>query len=426
MFDPHSLRSFLGVMPGVRRFIVAYSGGLDSTVLLHALATIRRQEDIIIEATHVHHGLHPAADHWVDHCRRFCSRFGIPCRVLRVDARHKEGESPEAAARAARYAVLRTQIHDNACLMTAHHGDDQSETVLLQLLRGAGPDGLAAMPFVTGFAGGYHARPLLHNSRADLLRYAQDHDLEWVDDPSNFDIDYDRNFLRRELLPVLRRRWPSAAQTLCRVARIQAESAELAAVLGEIDRQTAGGGNPDTLSVSVLKGLSGARRNNLLRHWVRERSLPALTSRQLARVESDLLQSRPDGTPCLRWPGGEMRRYRDDLYALSPLAPHDPHRVYTWDPDRDLCISHLGLTLSNDSMKSQGVRVYSGEARVEVRFRRGGERCRRKGHKHRHALKKLFQVAGVPPWERDRIPLVYVNDRLMLVWGYWKCEYSDT
>lgn len=422
MFDPHSLRSQLEALRDARRFIVAYSGGLDSTVLLHALATLRVEMNFVVEAAHVHHGLQSEADRWVAHCRGFCKRLAVACRVFRVDAHPKAGESPEAAARAARYDVLRTLLHDNACLMTAHHRDDQAETVLLQLLRGAGPEGLAAMPAVTDFAHGYHMRPLLGYSRAELLRYAQDHDLDWIDDPSNFDVGYDRNFLRRELFPPLSRRWPSASQTLCRVARIQAESAELASALGGIDQVMAGGRRSGTLSVSALKGLPDARRNNLLRHWTRECSLPALSSRQLARVESDLLASRPDSAPCLRWPGGEMRRYRDDLYAFPPLPPHDSSRVYSWEQGRDLSVSHLGLRLTNDDLKSQGLSRSGGEDRVEVRFRRGGERCRRKGHRHRHALKKLFQEAGIPPWERSRIPLVYVNDRLVLVWGYWRCE----
>jgi tRNA(Ile)-lysidine synthase len=422
MFDPQSLRSRFEALPGVRRFIVAYSGGLDSTVLLHALTRLRAPANIVVEVAHVHHGLHTEADRWLEHCAGVCKRLDVPCRVFWVDAHPKAGESPEAAARAARYDVLRSLVRAGTCLITAHHGDDQSETVLLQLLRGSGSEGLAAMPFVAEFADGYHMRPLLEHSRTDLLRYAQDHDLDWIEDPSNFDVDYDRNFVRRELFPLLRRRWPSVAQTLCRVARIQAESCELAFALGEIDRGTADGSRPGTLSVNALKRFSNARRNNLLRHWIRERSLPVLTSRQLARVGPDLLASRPDSTPCLRWAGGEMRRYRDDLYALSPLPSHDPSRIYSWIPERDLSLPHLGLRLTNDKMKLQGLQVSSSEERVEVRFRRGGERCRRKGRRHCHALKKLFQEAGIPPWERDRIPLVYVNDQLILVWGHWICK----
>lgn len=422
MFDASDLLSRLEALPDVQRFIVAYSGGLDSTVLLHAFATVCGRQDRVIEAVHVHHGLHSEADRWVEHCRHFCNRLGIACRIFWVDARPKPGESPEAAARAARYGVLRPLLRENTCLVTAHHKDDQSETVLLQLLRGAGPEGLAAMPFVTASGDGYHARPLLDYSRAEFLHYAQEHNLIWIDDPSNFDVDYDRNFLRQELLPLIRRRWPSAAHTLCRVARIQAEASALAYALGDIDQRNAAGSRPGTLSVNALIGLSGARRNNLLRYWIRKLTLPVLTSRQLARVDTDLLSSRPDSAPCLRWPGGEMRRYRDDLYAIHPLIPHDAQQVYVWQTDRDLYIPHLDLRLTNKDMKGQGLSVTTCEAQVEVRFRRGGERCRPKGRRHHHTLKNLFQDAGIPPWERDRIPLIYVNDRLVLVWGYWFCQ----
>jgi tRNA(Ile)-lysidine synthase len=422
MFDSRKLLARLEALSGVDRFIVAYSGGLDSTVLLHALAAIRREKRFLVEAVHVHHGLQSEADQWELYCRRFCERLGVRYRSFWVDARSKPGESPEAAARHARYGILAPLLQASDCLLTAHHRDDQSETVLLQLLRGAGPEGLAAMPFVTGFGVGYHARPLLEYSRTELLRYAQGQELDWIDDPSNFDVDYARNFLRHELFPLLRRRWPSAAQTLCRVARIQAEASELASSLGEIDRVNAAGSKPGTLSVNALTELSYARRNNLLRYWIRERMLPVPTSRQLAQVSVDLLASRQDGMPCLRWPGAEMRRYRDDLYATPPLSAHDATKVYVWEQDRDLVIPHLNLRLSAEDLKAQTSIVPSSQTRFEVRFRRGGERCRREGRRHRYSLKTLFQDAGIPPWERDRIPLIYINDKLALVWGYWFCK----
>ena len=226
----------------------------------------------------------------------------------------------------------------------------------------------------------------------------KEQELDWIDDPSNFDIDYDRNFLRHELFPLLRGRWPSIAQTVSRVARLQAEASTLASSLADLDRVNAIGSKPGTLSADALVGLSDARRNNLLRHWVREKKLSVPTSRQLERVGMDLISSRQDSMPCLRWPGGEMRRYRNDLYAMHPLPEHDPKQIHVWEQGRDLSLPHLGLRLSIEDMKTHGINVSSSDVRIEVRFRRGGERCRRAGRRHRDTLKNLFQNAGVPPW----------------------------
>lgn len=420
-FTASALIAYLKPLQGINKFLVAYSGGLDSTVLLHALVSIRAELNVPIEAAHVHHGLHVEADRWGDHCKQFCDQLNIPCQLLWVDARPKRGESPEAAARCARYQSLRPLVTSGTCLLTAHHQDDQAETLLLQLLRGAGPNGLAAMPSTTVFSHGRHTRPLLTYPRSELIQYARDKQLDWIDDPSNFDLDYDRNFLRHQLIPLLRQRWPATSRTLSRVADIQAESAELTGILADADRQRTVGSRPDILSVVALNRLSKPRRNNVLRHWIAERGLPMPTSRQLAQVSKDMLQARQDSTPCLRWPGGELRRYRDDLHAIPPRTPHDSAQSYHWQLKQDLSIPHLGLTLTADVLKAQGLELSTTLTELTVRFRVGGERCKPTGRKHHHELKKLFQDRGVLPWERDRIPLLYANGRLVVVWGYWVC-----
>ncbi|MCP4406857.1 MAG: tRNA lysidine(34) synthetase TilS [Gammaproteobacteria bacterium] len=421
VFTASALISHLKSLQGINKFLIAYSGGLDSTVLLHAIASIRAELNIPIEAAHVHHGLQTEADRWVNHCKQFCDQLNISCHILRVDARPKRGESPEAAARGARYQSLRPLVAGGTCLFTAHHQDDQAETLLLQLLRGAGPNGLAAMPLSTGFSRGRHARPLLSYSRSELIQYAGDKQLDWIDDPSNFDTNYDRNFLRHQVIPLLRQRWPAMSCTLSRVADIQAESAELTGILAETDRQGAVGSRSDTLSVCVLNRLSKPRRNNVLRHWITERALPMPNSRQLAQVSKDMLHARQDSTPYLRWPGGELRRYRDDLHAILPLEPHDSTQSYHWTLNRELPIPHLGLTLTAEALKAQGLELPTSLNDITVRFRQGGECCKLKGRKNHHALKKLFQGAGILPWERNRIPLIYADGRLVVVWGYWVC-----
>jgi tRNA(Ile)-lysidine synthase len=410
----------LAGLRGVATLQVAYSGGLDSTVLLHALAALRPRLGPALEAVHVHHGLQGEADAWVRACERTCRSLGVPLRVLEVDARPAPGESPEAAARRARYRALGGVLDAQTCLATAHHLDDQAETLLLQLLRGAGPAGLAAMPVIARLGAGWHVRPLLGCPREALHDYARRHGLSWVEDASNLDTRYGRNYLRQRVLPVLRQRWPSASRTLARAAHHQAEAAELLGELAEQDRATAPGSRPGTLSVRALAGLSQARQANLLRHWIRGLGLPVPDARQLAQVRAQALGAHAGRSPCVRWSGAELRRYRDDLHAMAPLPPHDPAMVLRWDPSAPLPIPHLGLELRPWDLQRLGVAV-AGQG-LTVRFRRGGERCRPAGAPHHRSLKKLFQEAGVPPWERERIPLIYAHGRLAAVMGHWACD----
>jgi tRNA(Ile)-lysidine synthase len=421
-FDPKNLLNYLQARFRARRLLIAYSGGLDSTVLLHATMSLRTALAADIEAIHVHHGLRAEADDWVNHCRKTCTAWGVAGRIIHVDARPVPGHSPEATARAVRYEALKPLVSEGSCLLTAHHRDDQSETLLLQLLRGAGVAGLAAMPEVTRFGEGCHARPLLRYSRTALVEYAKRHQLEWLDDPSNQDIGFDRNFIRHKVMPLLRKRWPAASQTLTRAARLQAEALELITDLAKQDRRAVAGSRPHTLSVLALKKLSIPRQKNVLRNWICEQKLPLPTHAQLDRGREDILKAGEDRTPLVHWRGAEVRRYRDDLYAMSPLPPHNPHQEFIWRLARPLSIPHLGITINLQDLEAQGLVLPSSMSQVTVRFRVGGEQCRPRGESHHHALKKLYQQARVPPWQRDRTPLIYVEDKLVAVWGYWICE----
>jgi tRNA(Ile)-lysidine synthase len=421
-FEPKNLLNVLRVWPRTQRLLIAYSGGLDSTVLLHAMVSLRTALATDIEAIHVHHGLRAEAGDWVNHCQRTCIAWGVTCRIIHVDARPAPGHSPEAAARAVRYEALKSLVIEGTYLLTAHHQDDQSETLLLQLLRGAGVAGLAAMPEVTCFGEGYHARPLLSYSRPALAEYAKRHQLKWLDDPSNQDIGFDRNFIRHQVMPLMQERWPAASQTLARAARLQAEALELITDLAKQDRRAVAGSRPHTLSVLALKKLSIPRQKNVLRNWICEQKLPLPTQAQLDRGREDILKAGEDRTPLVHWRGAEVRRYRDDLYAMIPLPTHNPHQEIIWRLTRPLSIPHLGITINLRDLKAQGLVLPSSVSQVTVRFRVGGEQCRPLGESHHHALKKLFQQARVPPWQRDRTPLIYVEDKLVAIVGYWICE----
>lgn len=421
-FSASNLLKVLEGLPPCRRVWVAYSGGLDSHVLLHAAVAVRARLGTVL-AVHVDHGLNPASMLWSAHCAEVCGALEVPIRVLRVGARAAPGESPEAAARAARYRAFHEVIEEGDCLLTAQHQDDQAETFLLQLLRGAGPRGAAGMPRIAPFGQGWIVRPLLSFPRAALRAYAERHGLHWVDDPSNFDTGFDRNFLRHEILPRLAQRWPAAARTLSRAAEHNAEAFKVLESVAQDDLCQVRGGRPGTASVAALRALDGARCRNVLRLWLRERKLPIPSQAQLAHIVRDVLTAAEDAMPCVHWPGAEVRRYRDLLYAMPPRRPHAPDTVLNWDIQHPLELPGGNGRLIAHETVGAGLRADIVRAsRVTVRFRRGGERCRPAGRGQTHALKKLLQEAGVPPWERDRIPLIYADDHLAAVVELWVCE----
>ncbi|MFN2349249.1 MAG: tRNA lysidine(34) synthetase TilS [Thioalkalivibrio sp.] len=409
---PEVLRDALRHLPSASRLIVAFSGGLDSHVLLHALAALRSEGVCELHAIHIHHGLNPQADAWADHCARICRDLDVGLEVIAVDARAASGESPEAAARAARYQALASCMRPGDGLLTAHHRRDQAETLLLQLLRGAGPAGLAAMPRWQPLGSGWHGRPLLDVSRETLEDYAREQALHWIEDDSNLDARFDRNLLRQQVMPLLRARWQGVDETLARAAAHQAEGLGLLGDLARQDLEQIRGESPGTLSVSALTGLRPARIRNVLRFWFMEKGLPLPSRARLQSVLDDVLTASPDAMPRVAWEGGELRRYRDALYAMTPLSPHDPGLRIDWDGVTDLAIAHLGLVLTPNWLLEQDVEVQAGECLL-VAFRQGGETLRVRGQTRE--LKKLMQERGVPPWLRDRMPLVLREQELVAV-----------
>jgi tRNA(Ile)-lysidine synthase len=416
------LNPLLTAHPTIRHLIVGYSGGLDSHVLLHLLATNRdRWPERTLAAIYVDHGLQAASTGWGEHCSCVCRELDVPFRVLRINVHPGPGESPEAAARRGRYTAFATELGPNNALLTAHHRDDQAETLLLQLLRGAGPHGLAAMPAATRLGQGWLLRPLLEVERADLLAYAQAHDLHWIEDASNADTGFDRNYLRHRILPLLRERWPAVNRTLARSARWCAETAAWLDAEAAVDLACVVARRPDSLHIPVLRQLSEIRQRNLLRYWLRQLNLPAPDSRQLRHILDDVLAAGRDRQPRIHWPGGEVRRYRDTLYAMPPLAPHDPQRTLVWRAGAagwpPLELPEVGRLYLQRAVGT-GLRESAlTDATLIVRYRRGGERFRPVGRSHGQELKKLLQEAGIPPWERDRLPLLYRNGLLLAVVG---------
>lgn len=403
------------------RYVVAYSGGLDSTVLLHMMLEARGSYPLL--AVHVHHGLQPTAEDWPAHCQQVCERWQVPLTLLRVTPAQGPGLSLEAEARRARYQSLRAALREGDVLLTAHHQDDQAETLLLQLLRGAGPRGLAAMPTVSQFAPGLHARPLLDCTRAELETYAKEQALSWVDDPTNSDTVHARNFLRHDLMPMLRQRWPEVAGTLGRSARLCAEAAEMLDWQAQQDIGDCAGELPGCIRVEALLRLQSARRRNLLRAWVGWLGLPLPEAQHLHRVDHELLDAADDAMPVLAWPGAELRRYRDSLYAMPTLPPVDPEWHTSWQLGERLQLPvGCGTLVAEAGSSAPVLRLPRDDEPVSVRLAREGERIRLPGRSHRHALKKLCQDAGVAPWLRRRLPIVFYADKPAAVADRWVCD----
>ncbi len=404
--------------PQAGRYLAACSGGVDSIVLLHLMHALREDLPGQLMAVHVDHGISAQREQWSELCVTVCRDLEVPLIQIKIDARPEKGHSPEDLARRLRYRALREQLGSGDILLTAHQADDQAETMMLQLFRGAGPAGLAAMPALQPFEPGWHGRPLLNYTRSQVEDYARAQSLSWVEDDSNVDRRFNRNYLRHEITPRLKLRWPSLTAALNRAARHQASAAQLLTELAQLDLAQAVNDGDGSLRIDLLADLGSARRDNMLRLWIKERDLPIPDTVNLQRIWTEVACARPDAVPCLRWPGAEVRRYRNRLFALAPLPEHDRAASLRWRPAAPITTVHG--TLSAVLARGRGIRASACPARgVEVRYRTGGERLRPVGSRHTRALKVLLQEQGIPVWLRDRIPLLFVDEKLAAVAGLW-------
>ena len=403
MTHPHApLRRSVPTQGGA--VVVGFSGGMDSTVLLHLLANdtaIRREG---LRALHVHHGLQAGADAWAGHCDQACMALGVPLTLVRVRVDRDSGLGPEGAARAARHRAFAQALGDGEILALAHHRDDQAETFLLRALRGSGVDGLAAMRHWRRYASGWLWRPLLAQPRVALHAYARAQGLHWVEDPSNAGSDPDRNFLRHQVLPLLRERWPHAAHSLARSAVLCAEAADLldagdALALADARR------DDDTLDVEILQALPRARRARVLRHWVLALQLPPLPGNGVDRIETALLGARADAQASFDWSGARVQRWRNLLHAGRIRAPLPLRWEQDWDGQAPLALP------TGDRLQLLGTDRFDESIRVHAR--RGGERIRLPRRSHQHSLKQVLQARGVPPWQRVRMPLLSDREGLL-------------
>lgn len=399
---------------GKNALLVAFSGGLDSTVLLHQLFLLRQQHaEITLRAIHIHHGLSANADSWVAHCQRQCAERKIPFIVEYVQIDAQRG-GIEAAARTARYAAMAAHLQAGECLVTAQHLDDQCETFLLALKRGSGPAGLAAMPEHKTFAQGLHWRPLLNLSRCQLEQWAAQQKLCWIEDESNQQSRYDRNFLRQHVLPVVNARWPHFASATARSAALCAEQEqlldELLAEALAAATQADGG-----FCFSALSQVSVAQRNALLRRWLAQQG-SALPSREaLQRLWLEVIQSREDANPRFSVGEKEIRRFQGALYLVERL-PDLSATILPWEQTRFPLTLPAGLGTLQVAVSGTWIRMPRADEQVSVRFAVSGH-YHVVGRSGGRSLKKIWQERGVPPWQRERTPLVFYNDLLITAPG---------
>lgn len=398
-----------------RQLLVGFSGGLDSTVLLHQLVCWREQQpDVSLRAIHVHHGLNAHADEWAEHCQALCEQWQVPFTVVRVTL-NLAGESLEAQARQARYQAFRDALLAGEVLLTAQHLDDQSETLLLALKRGSGPAGLAAMPASLPFGDTLLLRPLLNMRRMELEAWAQQHALRWIEDDSNQDDKYDRNFLRLHILPRLTARWPHFAEAAARSATLCGEQEQL---LDELLAEELAALTTDTgsLHIAPLMSKSAIRRAAILRRWLAGQGVAMPSRDRLARIWQEVAMARDDATPVVKLGDGEIRRYQGLLWWVK-VPQSQRNTQIGWDhPFHPLILpADLGQL---QLIPGGEIRAPRAEERVTVRFYAPGT-LHIVGRAGGRKLKKIWQELGVPPWLRDVTPLLFYGETLIAAAGHF-------
>lgn len=402
------------------QILVGLSGGMDSILLLTLLN--EKIDSKRIQAIHINHDLSDSADQWQQFCEDYCRQLGVKFFTEKVQL-VVSGEGLEAAAREARYAVFEKQIIKNGLLFLAHHADDQVETVLYRLLRGSGSRGLAGMPESRRLGPGRLIRPLLSYSKQALQDEAVDRGLKWIEDESNLNDRFDRNYIRNQVIPVIAKRWPDYPQAMLRSAGLSDQADQLSKDLAlndlarlDVVKEQAGW----SISMDGLSGLSVLRQKNLLRYWSQSQMLVPPSSKVINEILSSVVGARLDAAPQVIWQSQCWARFQNRLYLLryqnNEVNKVDPLH---WDMQNVLQLAD-NSTINARTTKGRGLAVTTES--LEIRFRQGGERCKPQGRKHSSSLKKLLLEYQLPPWLRDRVPLFYAQEQLVAVGDLWVCE----
>ena len=401
--------------------VLAYSGGRDSTVLLQVLAKFHAQWGVTLTACHVDHGLNPASSRWAEHCAAECAALGIPLVCERIKTPPPVGASIEAWAREVRYAALARHCPPGALLLTAHHADDQVETFLLNALRGSGPAGLQGIAPLRALGAGWLGRPLLEVSSAEIEGYAHTRGVRWREDPSNHALRFTRNYLRHQVLPALRERWPQLTTTLGRTVTLQRDLETALNHAADQLLQQEGVTMRERIACRFLLAQPLSLRAVLVRRWLSSNGCPPPSARQLEQVMRCVLQAGADRNPQVTWNGYTLRRYRDELYLCRGEAPVSARFETRWQMVEPLVLAWGRLTATVSA--EQGLRVSAvREGGIQIRLRQGGERCRLVGRAHHARVRHLLQEAGIPPWQRTGLPLLYIDEQLAAIPNIGVCD----
>jgi tRNA(Ile)-lysidine synthase len=400
------------------KLLLAYSGGLDSTVLLHLLVEINNTIPFKLTAQHVHHGLSANADVWADFCAQVCKKLNVPLSITKVQVSNI-GLGIEAAARAARYQALEhaQEKSDADFILLAHHQDDQAETFLLQLARGAGVKGLAGMAAQQG----KFLRPFLDAPRRALLDYAKQHRLTWIEDESNADTQFDRNFIRHKVLPKLQKQYPAIQQTISRSAQHMASANDLLDELAQNDAKQAGFHIPlkansyAPLSLAHLTTLSENRVNNCLRWWLAQNGAQMPSAQQLQQISQQLMHAKLDANIAIKVSESlTLRRYQNNAYLVQDCSPNAPINLL-WQGEEEIILTNKTKLIFSKQM-GQGISLRKIEnAKLRIKFREGSERFLPELGRPRRSLKVMLQNHEMPPWQRDQLPLIFMDETLVMI-----------
>ena len=401
---------------GVTKFTIALSGGVDSMVLLDLLSKAKRSSDVI-KAIHINHNLHESSKEWVDFAKDACKKYKLPLIIESINPK-QEGFGLEAEAREQRYKKFKEIILDNECLLTAHHLDDQIETTLFRIFRGTGLDGLRSIRKKAKFGKGLLCRPLINIPREAIEQYAKLNDIKWIEDPSNKNIDFDRNYLRNNIVPSIKKRWPNAQKTITRLSSLAENNQKLLHELakediGEIEKF-------NVLDIGILSNKSSLRINNIFRFMILKNNMGIPSLKVLENGIETLINAKSD-SPIITWDGCSIRRYKNTLYFFNPDLKQDEIRPLKmkWFIDETINLGGNRGSIQARFIKGQGIALNKCPKSLEIKYRKGGEQIKPSGHKITKSLKNLFQENNVLPWVRDQIPLFYLDEELISVGDLW-------
>ena len=401
---------------GVTKFTIALSGGVDSMVLLDLLSKAKRSSDVI-KAIHINHNLHESSKEWIDFAKDACKKYKLPLIIESINPK-QEGFGLEAEAREQRYKKFKEIILDNECLLTAHHLDDQIETMLFRIFRGTGLDGLRSIRKKAKFGKGLLFRPLINIPREAIEQYAKLNDIKWIEDPSNKNIDFDRNYLRNNIVPSIKKRWPNAQKTITRLSSLAENNQKLLHELakediGEIEKF-------NVLDIGILSNKSSLRINNIFRFMILKNNMGIPSLKVLENGIETLINAKSD-SPIITWDGFSIRRYKNTLYFFNPDLKQDEIRPLKmkWFIDETINLGGNRGSIQARFIKGQGIALNKCPKSLEIKYRKGGEQIKPSGHKITKSLKNLFQENNVLPLVRDQIPLFYLDEELVSVGDLW-------